>query len=309
MAVVRFIYRGETLRNGRVCRLAVDDLTQPVAGAALLQALQQPEANVDLGRFAPFVYSKELEGWIALRPDDVAPLHRAEAAAVLRAEVMLELRQPAAAARGADDLTAEAAIASAASVAVASVAVASAGGGGATADRSVATSSDAGFFAVGVYNSKSAENVGTLWRGAFQLGAAYVFTIGTRNAWEKTADTYRSWRHIPAFRFEDWASFCGATPYSTVWVAVEMGGTPLEEFEHPERAVYVLGAEDQGLPASIVRACAHCVSLGSAREATSFNVAVAGSLVMYDRWQKRSSQRRAAASSTSRDGLQSSCVT
>ena len=38
--------------------------------------------------------------------------------------------------------------------------------------------SDAGFFAVGVYNSKSADNVGTLWRSAFQLGAAYIFTIG-----------------------------------------------------------------------------------------------------------------------------------
>ena len=28
----------------------------------------------------------------------------------------------------------------------------------------------------------------------------------------------------------------------------------LEEFEHPERAVYLLGAEDTGLPESVVRA-------------------------------------------------------
>ena len=132
------------------------------------------------------------------------------------------------------------------------------------------------------------------WRSAFQLGAAYIFTIGGRNGWEKTADTYRSWRHIPAFRYADWGGFSAASPFAAVWVAVEMGGVPLEQFEHPERAVYVLGAEDQGLPAAVVRACSQCVSLGCAREA-SFNVAVAGSLVMYDRWRKRGGRGAAGA--------------
>ena len=69
-------------------------------------------------------------------------------------------------------------------------------------------------------------------------------------------------------------------------VAVEQGGTPLEEFVHPERAVYLLGAEDAGLPAAVVRACAHCVSLDGVR-AASYNVAVAGTLIMYDRVSKR----------------------
>ena len=41
---------------------------------------------------------------------------------------------------------------------------------------------------------------------------------------------------------------------------------------HP-RCVYVLGAEDQGLPPAVVRACTHCVSLECAREA-SFNLAL-----------------------------------
>jgi len=31
-----------------------------------------------------------------------------------------------------------------------------------------------------------------------------------------------------------------------------MGGTPLESFMHPERAIYILGAEDHGLPSSVV---------------------------------------------------------
>ena len=85
--VVRFIYRGESLRNGRVCRLAVDGLNaadlnaanlnaaEPsVAGELLLQAMRGEDANLDLARFAPFVYSQELEGWVALRPETQVPL-------------------------------------------------------------------------------------------------------------------------------------------------------------------------------------------------------------------------------------------
>ena len=260
--VVRFIYRGESLRNGRVCRLAADDLNlaEPiVAGELLLRAMRSADTNLDLARFAPFVYSQELEGWVALRPETEVPMRWAEPAAstagkprVLRAEVMLEVKQPAAPARE-RDLSVAAALTSAASVAVATVGGAASAGEAegaaegaaeATASAEGTASADAaegegasgvGFFAVGVYNSKSADNVGTLWRSAFQLGAAYIFTIGARNAWEKTADTYRSWRRIPAFRFADWGGFCAASPYSTVWVAVEMGGVPLADFEHPER--------------------------------------------------------------------------
>ena len=214
LPVVRFIYRGESLRNGRVCRLAVEDLdaAEPaVAGGVLLEAMRREDANLDLARFAPFVYSQELEGWVALRPETAVPLRLAEPAAstagarVLRAEVMLEVKQPAAPARE-RDLSVAAALASAASVAVAAVGGAASGAAevaaeeeGAAAAAAASTSSctpsagdaqgeggsDAGFFAVGVYNSKSADNVGTLRRSAFQPGAAYIFTIGARNAWEK----------------------------------------------------------------------------------------------------------------------------
>jgi tRNA C32,U32 (ribose-2'-O)-methylase TrmJ len=57
------------------------------------------------------------------------------------------------------------------------------------------------------------------------------------------------------------------------------------------RAVYILGAEDAGLPASVVRACAHCVSLDGVR-ASSYNVATAGAIIMYDRL-RRLGQRAA----------------
>ena len=92
------------------------------------------------------------------------------------------------------------------------------------------------------------------------------------------------------------AAFCAAAPYNTPWVAVEMGGVPLASFEHPERAIYLLGAEDHGLPPAIVRQCSHVVSLEAART-PSYNVAVAGSLVMY-----AAGQGQLASDGASRNG-------
>ena len=133
LPVVRFIYRGESLRNGRVVQLdatavAVGDDERPVIlGHHLLRALEEDESNVDLVRFAPFVYSKALEGWSPLRPDAAVPLHRTEhESPVRRAEVMLELRQPAPAVPPGTDACS---LATAATVAAATVGGAAADGG------------------------------------------------------------------------------------------------------------------------------------------------------------------------------------
>lgn len=34
-----------------------------------------------------------------------------------------------------------------------------------------------GFFGIGVYQIKRSENIGTLWRSAYILGASFIFTI------------------------------------------------------------------------------------------------------------------------------------
>ena len=53
----------------------------------------------------------------------------------------------------------------------------------------------------------------------------------------------------------------------------------------------MLGSEDTGLPTSVIKACHRTVSLPSVRT-ESYNVAVAGAVVMYDRLAKQ--QRRTA---------------
>ena len=117
-----------------------------------------------------------------------------------------------------------------------------------------------------------------------RLIAKSCIRIGARFE-QSRVDTSECWSHLPAFSFPTVEAFAQSAPFGAQWVAVEMGGTPLHEFEHPERAVYILGAEDAGLPASVVRACHHCVSLEGVR-ASSYNVAVAGTLVLYDRLRK-----------------------
>jgi tRNA G18 (ribose-2'-O)-methylase SpoU len=144
---------------------------------------------------------------------------------------------------------------------------------------------DAGYFGIGVYQVKRRENVGMLWRSAYQLGAAFLFTTGTRYK-PQSDDVFKSWLHVPLFRYDTFDQMIESAAYSCLVVGVEMGGESLPDFVHPERAVYILGAEDGGLPNEIAARCHRVVSIPSVRVA-SYNVAVAGTLVMYDRMTKQ----------------------
>jgi tRNA G18 (ribose-2'-O)-methylase SpoU len=67
---------------------------------------------------------------------------------------------------------------------------------------------------------------------------------------------------------------------------VETGGFPISSYSHSERAVYLLGAEDHGLPAPILEQCQVVLTIPAERP-ESFNVAVAGSIVMFHRFMQR----------------------
>jgi len=42
---------------------------------------------------------------------------------------------------------------------------------------------------------------------------------------------------IPLVEYPSWNDFARTAPYSATWVAIEIGGEPLETFQHPQRAV------------------------------------------------------------------------
>ena len=144
-----------------------------------------------------------------------------------------------------------------------------------------ADSRSRGYFEIGVYHAKTETNIGTLWRPAYQLRAAGLSTIGRRYR-KQASDTPKTFRHVPLRHFNDFEQWAETRPHGALLVGVEMGGKLLEEFTHPPQAVYLLGAEDHGLPPQVVDRCDHVVSLSAVRTA-SYNVAVAGSLVIYHR--------------------------
>ena len=115
----------------------------------------------------------------------------------------------------------------------------------------------------------------------FALGAAGIFTIGHRYK-HFPSDPFRAYRQIPLRNFDSFDQFYQQRPEGSILVGVEMGGTALSAFEHPPQAIYLLGAEDYGLPKYVIEKCNLVVSL-EAMIKPSYNVAVAGGIVMYDR--------------------------
>jgi tRNA G18 (ribose-2'-O)-methylase SpoU len=138
-----------------------------------------------------------------------------------------------------------------------------------------------GYCGVGVYHPKSAVNVGTLWRSAHVLGADFLFTVGRRYE-RQASDTTKAWRHLPLFHFESMDDLRAHLPYGCPLVGVELDprARMLSGFKHPERACYVLGAEDHGLSLDALERC-HCVV--QLPGDYCLNVAVAGSIVLYHR--------------------------
>jgi len=142
------------------------------------------------------------------------------------------------------------------------------------------------YFGIGIYRPKTAENLGTLWRTAFVYGASFIFVIEAKYK-KKSSDVLKVWSKIPLFQYKTLEAFLESVPYSCQLIGIEMDvqTQPIKSFEHPARAIYVLGAEDNGLPKQLKNKCHELVYLPGE---TSLNVAVAGSITIFDRINKLS---------------------
>lgn len=138
-----------------------------------------------------------------------------------------------------------------------------------------------GYFAIGISHGKTVQNIGSLWRSAQLFGAAFCFTIGKRYK-RQASDTTKVWRHIPLIDFATFDDLKAHIPMDCLLIGVELDAraVPMESFVHPPRAVYLLGAEDNGLSREEREACHRLVQLPGDR---SMNVSNAGTLTMYAR--------------------------
>ena len=200
--LLRYMYDGGQLSQGRLCELT-PARPDAATGREVLAALVAD--GVDLGRFYPCVYETAAStgGWLPLLrhvrsldgdadggaaggEDDevVLPLAGCDAGdensdGVVSRRIDVKLFARASPARDASEAEEAATPCGALPV--------------------------SGYFGVGVVNTKNQANVGTLWRSAYQLGAQFVFTVGTRYRHAPT-DTVRATQRLPLFEVREHSS-------------------------------------------------------------------------------------------------------
>jgi len=140
------------------------------------------------------------------------------------------------------------------------------------------------YFGIGIYQPKTEENLGSLWRTAYIYGASFIFIIDAKYK-KKSSDVLKVWSKIPLFQFETIDAFIQTVPYSCKIIGIEMDkrAIPIKEFVHPVRAIYLLGSENNGLTNELKNKCQELIILPGKE---SVNVAVAGSITIFDRINK-----------------------
>lgn len=139
-----------------------------------------------------------------------------------------------------------------------------------------------GYACIGLDNPKAAVNVGSALRAAGCYGAAMVAMTGNRSGRTPT-DTMKQYRHRPLLRVENLKDII---PYDCVPVAVDLieGAIPLPEYEHPERAFYIFGAEDATLGERVTSWCRDTICIPTDG---CMNLAATVNVVLYDRLVKQ----------------------
>lgn len=142
-----------------------------------------------------------------------------------------------------------------------------------------------GYAMIGLRNPKSGENVGGAARAAHCYRAAGMVIDGPRrNALMRhPTDTMKAYRHMPVQWVDDLFS---AVPFDCVPIAIELHerAKPLCEAKHPERAIYIFGAEDATLGGDTLDRCERVLYIPTR---DCMNLAATVNVVLYDRMVKR----------------------
>ncbi len=120
-------------------------------------------------------------------------------------------------------------------------------------------------------------NVGTLLRALDALGPGFLALsagcadpTGPKALRAGAGATFR----VPACGFDE-------APGRRI-ALVAHGGTPLAELEPAEQTTFVLGAERDGLPADVLARCDELATIPQTGAAESLNVAMAGTIALYE---------------------------
>lgn len=138
-----------------------------------------------------------------------------------------------------------------------------------------------GYFSIGVEGISKPMNLGTLMRSAHAFNASFCFSVDVSKKLRHTlADTARSFEHVPYYDWEGVDDMILPKGCQLVGIELTDDAVELPSFRHPHRAAYVLGRERGSLSPEMMAKCDHIVKIPTL---FCVNVAIAGSIVMYDR--------------------------
>lgn len=139
-----------------------------------------------------------------------------------------------------------------------------------------------GFFGVALYKPTKEPNWSVAVRTAANFGAAFLCTIEARYQ-RGVGDTLAVGKHLPIFHFPDLPSALVSWPADCKLICVDVKGRPLIPFVHPERAIYILGGENQTLNPTLFQNA----PIITIETRLCLNMAVALGIVLYDRQAKQ----------------------
>ena len=124
-------------------------------------------------------------------------------------------------------------------------------------------------------------NVGTLLRSAAAFGAGVALSAGCADPTGPKAlrASMGALFEVPLADFDE--------PGGTRVALVPSGGTPLPELQLDGEVVFVLGSERDGLPNDVVARCEARASILHTGGAESLNVAMAGTIALYELSRRR----------------------
>ena len=139
---------------------------------------------------------------------------------------------------------------------------------------------------------------GTLLRSSYQYGASFICKIGGKHTKHtmRDTDTTKAWCYIPVFSYPSVEKLTKCAPYSCPWVACvdAPGGTPLKDFKHPSRALYLFPGDDKGLLKSMLSKCKYHVTPPRSVHYTGTDLTTSpifGTMVLYDRYMKENANK------------------
>jgi RNA methyltransferase, TrmH family len=120
-------------------------------------------------------------------------------------------------------------------------------------------------------------NIGALLRSAAAFGAGVALSDGCADPTGPKAlrASMGALFRVPLSGFDE--------PAGRRVALVPRGGTPLPELDLDGDVVFVLGAEREGLPPEVLARCDVQASIPQSGDAESLNVAMAGTVALYER--------------------------